>query len=763
MTERSRRSPLLAVDVLGALNVVGMLLAYLSAATLVPAGFAVGYGEPVWPFLAAGAIVGATGITVARATRGNRRLGIREGFLVVALTWLAAAALGALPYILSGDAQLGRPLDAYFEGMSGFSTTGGSIVARVEELPRSIAIWRQLTQWVGGIGIIVLALAVLPRLRVGGRQLLEHEMPGPEIETLSTRIRDTARRVWILYIALTAVLFAILLGLGLSGVDDEMSPFQAFAHALTTIPTAGFSTKADSIEGFAAATQWVIVLFMILGGINFALMYRAIVRRSPRAASRDEELRLYAALLVIGAVVVVTEIWTEDVLPAGDAFRAGVFTAVSTMTTTGFSVADYNTWPTLALMTIVGLMFVGGSAGSTTGSVKVVRHLLVGKLLRREIDQTLHPEIVLPVRLNRRVVEERTLRAVSSFVLLYVGIFVIGASLLAIDAARTGLELSVLDAVSVSASMLSNVGPAFGIGGPLGSFEPFSDFSTCVMTGLMWLGRLEIIPIIVLFSRHYWRNIYVLALEEHLAQLVFLARLEHRQHLVAGTEDRRLLGELGATVPDDRNEPRAVGHPEPCDTLARGGRVAVDLELDDLEILLAQLEQVHDPVLRHLMLDEAEHVRGCADRLRDAEQVEVLLVAGVVDPRDHLRDAVALSRELADDQVVLIVAGDAENELRRPRDPGALEYVQLGRVAEQHLMLEFILQLLEAVRTLLDQRHLVSHGEQRPCDVRADLAAACDDRVHQAGASCRDSLRTAVASAEIAVWVGQTVRSPRAA
>ena len=246
---------------------------------------------------------------------------------------------------------------------------------------------------------------------------------------------------------------------------------------------------------------------MILGGINFALMYRAIVRRSPRAASRDEELRLYAALLVVGAVVVVTEIWTEDVLPGADAFRAGVFTAVSTMTTTGFSVADYNTWPTLALMTIVGLMFVGGSAGSTTGSVKVVRHLLVGKLLRREIDQTLHPEIVLPVRLNRRVVEERTLRAVSSFVLLYVGIFVVGASLLAIDAARTGLELSVLDAVSVSASMLSNVGPAFGIGGPLGSFEPFSDFSTCVMTGLMWLGRLEIIPIIVLFSRHYWRNI----------------------------------------------------------------------------------------------------------------------------------------------------------------------------------------------------------------------------------------------------------------
>ena len=503
----ARRPPFLAVDVRGALSVVGTLVAYLSVSTLVPAAVAVGYGESPWPFLAAGAIMGGLGAAVALTTRGNHRLGTREGFLVVSLTWLAAAALGALPFLFSGDPQLNRPVDAYFEGMSGFSTTGGSIVVNVEALPHGLAIWRQFTQWLGGIGIIVLALAVLPRLRVGGRQLLEHEMPGPEIETLRNRIRDTARRVWILYIALTAVLFGTLLALGLTGVDDEMSPFQAFAHALTTIPTAGFSTKVDSIEGFAPATQWVVVLFMILGGINFALMYRAIVRRQPRAAARDQELRLYVALLVLGAALIVGEIWTEGVFPDGGTFRAGIFTAVSTMTTTGFSVADYNTWPTLALMTIVGLMFVGGSAGSTTGSVKVVRHLLLGKILRREIDQTLHPEIVLPIRLNRRVVDERTLRAVSSFVLLYIGIFVVGAALLALDAARTGLELSPFDAVSVSASMLANVGPAFGVGGPLGSFEPFSDFSTLLMTALMWLGRLEVIPIIVLLSRHYWRNV----------------------------------------------------------------------------------------------------------------------------------------------------------------------------------------------------------------------------------------------------------------
>ena len=200
----------------------------------------------------------------------------------------------------------------------------------------------------------------------------------------------------------------------MSGVDEAMSPFQAFAHALTTIPTAGFSTKTNSIEAFAPATQWVIVLFMILGGFNFALMYRTLVRREPGALARDAEARLYVALLALGAAIVVTEVWTEDVLGGTDALRTGIFTAVSTMTTTGFSVADYNAWPPLALMTIVGLMFVGGSAGSTTGSVKVVRHLLLGKILRREIDQTLHPELVLPVRLNRRVVDERTLRAISS-------------------------------------------------------------------------------------------------------------------------------------------------------------------------------------------------------------------------------------------------------------------------------------------------------------------------------------------------------------
>ena len=505
---RSASKPrLLAVDVRSALNLVGTFTKYLSLTTLFPAAVALGYGEPPWPFLAAGAISGAVGLALERVTRGEMRLGTREGFLVVSLTWLVAAAVGALPFLLSGNPQLDRPLDAYFEAMSGFTTTGASVLTNVEDLSRSLLIWRQFTSWLGGIGIVVLALAVLPRLRVGGRQLLESEMPGPEIESLSTRIADTARRVWWLYLGLTVTLIAILTAFGLTGVDDEMTLFESVAHAFATIPTGGFGTRLTSLAEFSAASQWVIALFMVLAGANFALMYQAFMRRHPRVFARDEEFRLYIGLLAVGSIVIGAQLLAEGIATVEAGVRHAVIQTISIMTTTGFVTTDFATWPVLASMTLVGLMFVGGSAGSTSGSVKVVRHLLLGRILRRELDQTVHPEVVLPVRLNRRVVDERTLRAISSFILLYIGIFVVGAALLAMDAARTGLDLSVIDAVAAAATTLGNVGPGFGIAGPYGSFEPFSDFSTAVMISLMWIGRLEVIPIVVLASRHYWRTV----------------------------------------------------------------------------------------------------------------------------------------------------------------------------------------------------------------------------------------------------------------
>ena len=446
----------------------------------------------------------------------------------------------------------------------------------------------------------------------------------------------------MLYIALTAALFAILLTLGATGIDDRMSPYQSFAHALTTIPTAGFSTRADSIESFAAATQWVLVVFMILGGFNFALMYRTLVRRQPQALVRDGEARLYVALLVLGSAIVVGEIWTEDVLGGADAFRAGVFTAVSTMTTTGFSVADYNTWPALAMMTIVGLMFVGGSAGSTTGSVKVVRHLLLGKILRREIDQTLHPEIVLPVRLNRRVVDERTLRAVSSFILLYIGIFILGAALLAIDAARTGLAaiavrrgLRLREHARERRPRVRDRRPARLVRAVQRLLDAGDDRADVAGPPRDRPDRRpRLTPLLAqrLASRGASSGARLPCPGSSTASTWSPGRI---------TVESSASSERPCRITEISRVPS--GSAQAGDALARRRRVALDLELDDLEVLLAELEQVDDPVLGHLVLDEAEHVRGRADRLVDPEQVEVLLVARVVDARDHLRHAVALA------------------------------------------------------------------------------------------------------------------------
>jgi len=493
-----------AVDIRGSLALVGMLLKYLSLASLLPTVFAIGYGESPLPFVLSGAAAALVGMALERSLGGATSVGVREGYLVVALTWVAAALFGALPFLLSGEPQLDRPVDALFESMSGFTTTGATVLPDVESLDRSLLMWRQFTQWLGGMGIIVLALAVLPRLRVGGRQLLESELPGPEIDQLADRIRDTARRLWILYAALTAALFATLIAIGVLG-DERMGPYEALGQAFSTMPTGGFSTEAESIGAFGAGVHWAIALFMLLAGANAVLLYRAFVRRQPRAALRDEELLFYLALVCFSAVVLVTVVWAEGLADGEQAVREGMFEAISTVTTTGFTNVGFATWPTLGLLTILGLMFAGGCAGSPTGSIKVIRHVLMGKSLRRELRQTVHPEEVVPIRINRRVLDERTLRAATVFILLYVGIFVAGAGVIAVDTALQGPDLSAFDTLTAAAMTLGNVGPALGTRGPLGNVSAFSDVSTVTMTVLMWMGRLEVIPVVVLLTRRYWR------------------------------------------------------------------------------------------------------------------------------------------------------------------------------------------------------------------------------------------------------------------
>ncbi len=496
----------LAIDVPAAVNLIGTLGKFLGIAALFPVPFALWYGEPVWAFLAAGAITSGFGLLLERLTASSRGgVGLREGFLVVALTWLLAAGFAALPYVLSQNPQLGSPIDAYFEGMSGFTTTGASVASNLTDINRSLGIWRQFTQWLGGMGIIVLAIAVLPRLRVGGRQLMESELPGPEISQLSERIRSTARKLWFLYVGLTALQVLLLASVGWAGLDDEMTPYQALANSFSTMPTGGFSTLPRSAEGFSPISQWILALFMAIAGANFALMYLGIVRRRPRALMRDEEFRLYVALVLVASAALTAMLWGHGIAEGEEAVRAAVFQTVSIMTTTGLASADFALWPTVLLLALFALMFVGGSAGSTGGSIKVVRHLLLGKTLRREIDQTLSPEVVLPIRLNGAPVDERTVRAISAFVLLYVGAWVVGASIIAVDSAITGSGLGTLDALATSATALGNIGPAFGPAGPMGSFAGLGDVSKLTMIGLMWVGRLEIVPVIVLVTRHYWR------------------------------------------------------------------------------------------------------------------------------------------------------------------------------------------------------------------------------------------------------------------
>ena len=500
-----RAAPRLGVDVGAALSLVGTLTKYLSLSCLAPAALAVGYSEPFWPFLAAGGIAGATGWALERIQGSGEQAGLREGFLVVSLTWLFAAAYGALPYVFAQESTLGNGVNALFESMSAFTTTGSSVVPDPAELSRSLLMWRQLSVWLGGMGIIVLFLAVLPRLRVGGRQLLETEAPGPEIEPLSTTMRETARRFILLYVAITAAGVLVLASFGWTKADEAMSFYDAVAHSFATVATAGFSTEATSLAAFGVASQWAVIAFMIVAGTNFALLFRTFVRGQLLAAPRDDEFRLYSAVVILGSTVLVVEVLAEGIAGGEAAIRQGVFNAVSTMTTTGFANADFNAWTSLTAVALVGLMFMSASAGSTSGGIKLARHLLIGRMLRRELAQTVHPELVTPVRLNGHPVDERTLRAVIVFVLLYVGVFAVGALGIVVESARANVEVSPFEAIAAAATTLANVGPAFGFAGPFGSFEPFSDLSKVIMIALMWLGRLEIIPIAVLLTRSYWR------------------------------------------------------------------------------------------------------------------------------------------------------------------------------------------------------------------------------------------------------------------
>ncbi len=496
------------MEIGSSLDLVGGVLKWVGLAFLAPAVVELGYGEPPWPFLLSGAITAGVGLLLDRITGDQHASGVspRESFLVVALIWLLVPMFGTLPFLLGGVAQLSNPVNAYFEAVSGFTATGATVLTDIEALDRSMLLWRQLSHWLGGMGIIVLAVAVLPRLRIGGRQLLQSELAGPtEIERLTETIRETARRLWGLYVAMTLVAILALALLGWTGLDPAMSLFDAVAHALSVVALGGFSSRTESTAVFAPVTQYLILAFMVVAGVNFLRLYRILVQGHVRVLARDEELKLYGVFLGVGSLLLVLELLTGGFESGEAGFRHGVFQAVAIMTTTGFATADYTEWGPLATVTLLLLMFVGASAGSTGGSIKVIRHLLLMKVVRRELEQTIHREAVVPVRASGFPVDERALRSTVVFVLLYLLLFALGALGLVLDARRVGAEVGAFEAFAAAAACLGNVGPAFGFAGPFGSYEPFSDLSTVILAGLMWLGRVEIIPVVVLLTRSYWR------------------------------------------------------------------------------------------------------------------------------------------------------------------------------------------------------------------------------------------------------------------
>jgi trk system potassium uptake protein TrkH len=508
------------VDWRAVLALVGRVLKWLTTALGFPLLVALGYGEfdAASVFLVTMAIALVGGLALERFDH-DPHLGAREALLIVVLTWVAMAFVGALPYVLAGHGTLANPINALFESTSGFTTTGATVMGDIsfETHSRSMLLWRQETQWLGGMGIVVLAVAILPELSVGGAQLLDAEAPGPEFEKLTPRIAETARALWLIYLGFTVLEIGLLYALHLAGLAPNMGLYNAVAHGLTTLPTGGFSPEARSIEAFSAVVQWVIIPFMVAAGVNFALFWRALTGELG-ALQRDSEFRVYvgviAAITAILSILLFTGVGLRSappnvgVLPGNGAnsIRHALFQAAAIVTTTGYASLDFNTWGPVAQYFLLAVMFVGGSAGSTGSAIKIVRWLVILRSIRRDLFSTIHPDAVAPVRLGGRSLNERAVRGIYGFTILYFVIFGIGTALVFLESTRIGLSLSVLETMSAVAATLGNVGPGFGAVGPMNSYLLFSAPTKAFMVLLMLLGRLELFPLLVLLTRSYWQS-----------------------------------------------------------------------------------------------------------------------------------------------------------------------------------------------------------------------------------------------------------------
>ncbi|MXR51098.1 TrkH family potassium uptake protein [Halovenus sp. WSH3] len=506
------------VDWRQSVALTGTVIKWLAVAMVVPLITSLVYGEDTLVFLASMAVAVAVG-TALEQLDSDDDIKPPEALLLVALAWLGAAIVGAVPYLIAGTGTIAHPVNALFESMSGFTTTGATVLGEIstDQHSHAIMIWRQLTQWLGGMGIIVLMIAILPEIAVNGAELMQQEAPGPELQKLTPRIAQTARVLWLFYLGFT-VLFAVLMTvLHYAGLAPNMDLYNAIAHGFSTLPTGGFSPESQSIAAFSPVVQWAVIPFMVVAGTNFALFW--YLRNGQFGlVTNDPEFRTYLGALVTITVVLAGLLYAGSAPALGDlggvtagdlenAARQAAFQIGSLMNSTGYATSNFARWDTGAQVLLLFAMFIGGSAGSTGGGIKVVRWLIVAKAAKRQLDTAAHPDTVQPIRLGEFIVDEEAIRGVLAFTLLYFVLVAVGMVVFAVDAGRTAdLSLAPIDALSASLATVGNIGPGFGPVGPFGSYLAFPNTSKLLMIFFMWIGRLEIIPVLALFTGAFWRR-----------------------------------------------------------------------------------------------------------------------------------------------------------------------------------------------------------------------------------------------------------------
>ena len=505
------------VDWRSSCSLTGTVLKWLAVPLAVPLVLAILDGDSPFPFVAAVVATVAAGVALERLS-DERELEQREAFLMVALTWLGVAVIGAIPFYLTGigsdassafAAPVGGLVNALFESMSGLTTTGATVMSGwdFDHQSRSILLWRQLIQWLGGLGILIVAIGLLSNLMVGGAQLMETETQTRNVRKLRPHLDETARLIWGLYVGLTVLAATTFYALHLLGLAPNMDLFNAVSHALTSVATAGFSPEPQSAGAFAPIVQWAIIPFMILGATNFVLLYY-ITQGEFRQPLESEELRFYLGVLVSFSAIVAAIVWIDPAVDTGleSTLRHGLFNVVSLVTTTGYASTDFALWSSGATHMLFLSMFIGGMAGSTTCSIKSLRWLVTFKAFRRNLFTSIHPEAVRPLRLGDTVVDEETVRDIYAYVLLAIIIFFLLTIFVVVDAARTSTAVTEFEALGASASIFLNIGPAFGMAGPMDNYAGFPTTTRAVMIVMMWVGRIEIIPVLVLLTPAFWRS-----------------------------------------------------------------------------------------------------------------------------------------------------------------------------------------------------------------------------------------------------------------